>query len=167
MSLDQLDVVTPEHFRSCMGRFATGVTVVTTTDQGGAMHGITVGSFNAVSLDPPLVLFSIGESSSRFGVFSSCTRFIVNVLSDGQKKVSKDFSERKGEQWEDRVFTVVEDVPVIDGVIAYFYCAMHHLYDGGDHKIVVGRVLDCKTLTDANPLLYYRREYWKLGGRVT
>ncbi|MGN7661092.1 MAG: flavin reductase family protein [Anaplasma sp.] len=150
-----------------MSRFATGVTVVTATDQGGTMHGITVSSFSAVSLDPPLVLFSIGRSSSRFGVFSSCTRFIVNVLGDGQKKVSKDFSERRSWQWGGCAFTVVEDVPVIDGVIAYFYCAMHHLYDGGDHKIVVGRVLGCRTLTDANPLLYYCREYWRLDNRVT
>ncbi|MCU7611498.1 flavin reductase family protein [Anaplasma capra] len=158
----RLSGVSPELFKSCMGRFATGVTVVTTVDCHGVMHGVTVSSFNSVSLNPPLVLFSIEKSSSRFGAFSSCARFIVNILGESQADISADFANRSRHHWENHDFVTVDGMPVIGGAITYLHCAMHHLYDGGDHKIVVGEVLDCKALTDEGPLLYYRGEYCAL-----
>ncbi|EOA63109.1 flavin reductase like domain protein [Anaplasma phagocytophilum str. CRT53-1] len=160
--MQQLGSISAKRFKSCMGRFATGVTVVTTVDSSGAQHGVTVSSFNSVSLDPPLVLFSIQKSSSRFAAFSQCTEFVVNILSDAQKDVSQDFACNLVENWDSHDYIKLSGIPVICGSIAYFHCALYRLYDGGDHKIVVGRVLDCATLEDDDPLLHYRGSYWSI-----
>ncbi|QJC27378.1 p-hydroxyphenylacetate 3-hydroxylase, reductase component [Anaplasma platys] len=159
----QLESVPPGRFRSCVGRFVTGVTVVTTTDTSGGRCGITVSSFNSVSLDPPLVLFSVQRTASRFQTFTSCSGFVVNILGDKQKDVSQDFADRSAEHWEKHSFTVHSGIPVVCGALAYFRCALYNVYDGGDHKIVVGRVLDCDILEDTSPLLYYRGKYWVIG----
>ena len=154
--------VSSKRFKSCMGRFATGVTVVTSTDDAGVMHGVTVSSFNSVSLAPPLVLFSIQKASSRFHAFSRCSRFVVNVLSDSQREVSQDFAYRSEGHWDSHDFIILYDIPIICGSLAYFYCSLYNVYDGGDHEIVVGRVLDCANLEDDEPLLYYRGKYWTI-----
>lgn len=159
----QLEGVPPGLFKSCMGRFVTGITVVTTVDAAGDKCGITVSSFNSVSLDPPLVLFSVQKTASRFQAFSSCPEFIVNILSDTQKNVSQDFAERSSEHWERHRFTVISGMPVICGALAYLHCSSYNVYDGGDHKIVVGRVLNCNVLGDGGPLVHYRGRYWAMG----
>ena len=158
--------VSGERFKACMSRFATGVTVVTTIDSVGAMYGVTVSSFNSVSLNPPLVLFSMERSSSRFPVFSGCSRFIVNILSDGQKSISEDFAERREGHWERCDFLISDGMPILCGIVAYFKCSVYGRYDGGDHDIIVGRVLECNLLDEEDSLLYYRGRYWMIGDRL-
>ncbi|MDB1135229.1 flavin reductase family protein [Candidatus Anaplasma sp. TIGMIC] len=154
--------VSAGRFKSCMGRFATGVTVVTAVDSAGKKYGLTVNSFNSVSLDPPLILFSLQKSASRFSAFSQCAEFVVNVLSDRQKNVSDDFACRSEDHWDKHDFVKLSELPVICGAIAYFHCSQYRMYDGGDHEIVVGLVLDCATLEDDDPLLYFRGKYWSI-----
>lgn len=162
----QLESVPVGRFKSCVGRFSTGVTVVTTVDATGGKCGITVSSFNSVSLEPPLVLFSVEKTASRFHAFSNCSGFVVNILSDRQKDVSQDFADRNAEHWEKHGYVALAGMPVICGALAYFHCALYNVYDGGDHKIVVGRVLDCDILEDTSPLLHYRGKYWVIGKEV-
>ncbi|MEQ9695586.1 flavin reductase family protein [Shimia sp. SDUM112013] len=131
----------PRSLRNAFGSFMTGVTVVTTRDAGGQPVGFTANSFASVSLDPPLVLVCIANTSSNFAIFASATGFAINVLSEGQKEVSNTFARPV----EDRFAEVVwrdgpHGAPVLDGVSAWFDCAMHNRVEAGDHLILIGKV---------------------------
>ncbi|ABD45058.1 flavin reductase like domain protein [Ehrlichia chaffeensis str. Heartland] len=153
------------HIKSCFSEFVTGITVVTTVSQNGSMHGITVNSFNSVSLVPPMVLFSIEKSASRFEIFHTCSKFIVNILSDKQKSISQNFAECDVQNWEDFSYSVLDGIPIINGIMSYIYCAKKYVYDGGDHKIIVGEVINCAKLNnDDKPLAYYKGKYMVIGG---
>ncbi|GAT76427.1 flavoprotein oxygenase [Ehrlichia ruminantium] len=152
------------YLKSCLGQFATGVTIVTTVSETGSMHGITVNSFNSVSLAPPMVLFSIEKSASRFKVFATCKKFVVNILSSKQKEISKNFAECDLQNWEDFQYDIMDGVPMISGCISYIYCIKKYVYDGGDHKIIIGQVIDCSKLDSKDsPLVYYRGQYMAIG----
>ena len=157
--------ISETYLKSCLSEFVTGITIITTVSESGSMHGITVNSFNSVSLVPPMVLFSIEKSASRFEIFHTCSRFIVNILSEKQKDVSKSFAERYVQDWGDFSSSVIDGIPVIDGVMSYIYCTKKHVYDGGDHKIIVGEVIDCSKLNNEDkPLVYYKGKYMIIGG---
>lgn len=131
----------PRELRNAFGTFMTGVTVVTTRTDEGAPIGFTANSFTSVSLDPPLVLVCLANSSSNFAAFTSCRGFAVNILSEEQKDVSNTFARPV----EDRFATVgwrdgPNGAPVIDGVSAWFDCSMFNRVDAGDHIILVGKV---------------------------
>jgi flavin reductase (DIM6/NTAB) family NADH-FMN oxidoreductase RutF len=153
-----------ENFKDCLSKFATGVAVVTTVDRGGAMWGITINSFNSVSLHPPLVLFSIEKKASRYSKFIECNRFIVNILSENQADLSSLFAVRSPDPW-NRVSYGVNSrgAPILQGSLSYLDCEVEHLYEGGDHKIILGRVIVAKKMSDARPLLYFNRLYYELG----
>lgn len=142
--------------RDALGRFATGVTVVTTMTAEGPL-GITANSFASVSLTPPLVLWSPARKSSRFPAFEAASHFAVHVLGANQRALAEHFAEASD-------FAQVDfaqgpgDVPMIEGCVARFACFHEVAYDGGDHLIVVGRVLAMET-NDQPPLLYYRGAY--------
>ena len=153
------------YIKSCLSEFVTGITVVTTVCPNGSKYGITVNSFNSVSLVPPMILFSIEKSASRFEVFNSCSKFIVNILSDKQKSISQNFAERNIQNWEDFNYNIIDGIPIIDGAMSYICCTKKHVYDGGDHKIIVGQVIHCsKSNNDGNPLVYYKGKYMMIGG---
>lgn len=116
-------------FRDALGAFATGVTVVTTDGPEGPL-GITANSFASLSLDPPLVLWSPARSSRRFAAFAGAERFAIHVLAAGQTALAQHFT-RTGELPADG----------LGPVLARFDCARHAVHEGGDHAIVVGRVL--------------------------
>lgn len=128
-------------FRNTLGRFATGVTVVTTRDSEGNRLGLTVSSFNAVSMEPPLVLWSLDRGSTTLPVFEAASHFAVNVLASDQTAISNRFAGRE----EDK-FGKLEcregagGVPLLPGCVACFECKTLHRYDGGDHVIFVGQV---------------------------
>jgi flavin reductase (DIM6/NTAB) family NADH-FMN oxidoreductase RutF len=139
-------------FRDALGRFATGVTVVTTiTDEGPV--GITANSFSSVSLDPPIVLWSIGRHSRRFPAFERCERFAVHVLGADQIDLSRRFA-RSGD-----AFTGLEHdrnehgVPLLRGCLSRFECERFAAHDGGDHVIMVARV-NAASLANGEPLLF-------------
>lgn len=128
-------------FRDALGRFATGVTVVTTRDAEGNRLGLTVNSFNAVSVEPPLVLWSLDRASSTLTVFETAAHFAVNVLASDQMAISNRFAGREDDKFRDLdCGEGIGNVPLLPGCVACFQCRTIHRYDGGDHVIFVGQV---------------------------
>ena len=148
---------TEREFRDALGQFATGVTVVTTVDAQGQPVGMTVSSFNAVSLAPALVLWSLGRSAGSYPAFSQCSHYVVHVLASQHKDLALQFAQRgvdrfAGVDWQPNA----QGVPVIAGALATFECRARSQYVEGDHLIMVGEVLSCQHATNASPLLYHR-----------
>lgn len=146
-------------FRTALGQFATGVTVVTTRARNGDRIGLTANSFNSASLDPPMVLWSLKNDSQNFDVFAEASHFAVNVLAADQVEVSKRFSR----DVEDRFAGLecregIAGLPLIAGCAATFQCRNVHRYSGGDHAIFVGEVLDFR-VRDRTALVFHRGDY--------
>lgn len=143
---------TARAYRDALGRFATGVTVVTAQGPNGPL-GFTANSFASVSMDPPLVLWSPAKSSSRFGVFSTVSHYAIHILAEDQADLCMRFA--KGDAgFADLPHDLnAQGVPVLRGALARFDCAQHATHDGGDHLIVVGRVLRFD-LVPGRPLLF-------------
>lgn len=131
---------TERQFRDALGAFATGVTVVTTQSALGPL-GITANSFAALSLDPPLVLWSPARSSRRFGAFSEATHFAVHVLGADQRALAGHFARQGGDFDLPGVTMNAQGVPILPGCLAVFECQREAIHEGGDHALVVGRVL--------------------------
>ena len=127
-------------YRRALGRFVTGVTVITAATAEGPM-GITANSFTSVSLDPPLVLWCPARGSKRFAHFAAAPHFAIHVLGDGQLDVARGFASGAGHFAAPPGQVTPEGVPVLDAALARFDCALHAAHDGGDHVIIVGRVL--------------------------
>ena len=147
-------------FRDALGHFATGVAIVTARGSHGAPLGLTVNSFASVSLDPPLVLWSLDRASDRFQAFMRVEHFAVNILGAAHRALSQRLSRKgegslEGEPLRDGA----HGVPMLAGAIANFECRVEHRHDGGDHVIFVGRVLDFAHKAHGNPLVYYRGRY--------
>lgn len=152
---------TAREFRDALGRFATGVTVVTCQTEAGPL-GITANSFAAVSLDPPLVLWSPGRFSRRFDAFAGAEHFAIHVLGEEQGELGAGFS-ASGEAFDGLPMEDnPEGCPVIHGCLARFECRAHARHEGGDHDIVVGRVLRASAREGA-PLIFASGAY----GRFT
>jgi flavin reductase (DIM6/NTAB) family NADH-FMN oxidoreductase RutF len=151
-------------FRDALGWFATGVTVITTRSESGDLVGFTANSFSSVSLDPPLVLFSLNRQAQSIAIFEACAHFAVNILSENQKAISSRFATASHDKWDGVTFTSGEGgCPLLDGAIAVFECAVHGMHDGGDHRIFLGRVLRMRARDDGKPLLFCRGSYRELG----
>lgn len=148
-----------QEFRTVLGHFGTGVTVITgMSPQGPA--GFACQSFAALSLDPPLVLFCPGKTSRTWPVIEASGHFAVNVLAAEQQDVSTVF----GSRGEDKFATVAwspapSGAPLLDGVAAWIDCAIEAVHDGGDHHIVIGRVRRLGPAKPVRPLLFYRGRY--------
>ncbi len=150
----------PKLFRQALGKFPTGVTVVTANDSGGAPVGVTASSFNSVSIEPPLVLWSIDKSARSAGAFVNADYFAVNVLTDAQVDVSNRFASRGEDKFGDIGYeTNSYEVPLLDGCAARFECKTWSVYDGGDHDIIVGEVLAFECSNERKPLLFSEGSY--------
>lgn len=151
--------VTNEEFRAALGRFASGVTVVTSRDAAGVDHGITVSAFSSVSLDPPLVLICIEKTAGSHHVFIESKRFAVNILTAAQQDVSDRFAFRLEDKFEGIGLTRGEGgVPLISDCLAHIECSVVNEFEGGDHTIFVGRIENIRT-TDGEPLIYWIGRY--------
>lgn len=149
-------------FRNALGRFATGVTVMTTRDADGVPVGVTVNSFSSVSLDPPLVLFCLDRSATCLRSFIASARFAVNVLGEDQHEISRRFSGPRTDRWTGIGFdSGVSGSPLLHGCLANLDCTLVATHDGGDHVILVGRVEQLNE-TVGRPLLYYSGGYARL-----
>lgn len=149
-------------FRNALGCYPTGVAVVTAQPEGAAPLGLTINSFASVSLDPPLVLWSIDRRSECLGAFNRAPAFVINILTNAQQDLSARLSRKEGHGLEGIGLTqAVTGTPIIAGSHAWFDCAVWARHDGGDHVIMIGEV---KALgqDDAAPLLYYRGAYRSL-----
>jgi flavin reductase (DIM6/NTAB) family NADH-FMN oxidoreductase RutF len=150
--------------RDAFGQFATGVTVVTTRDKEGKPVGMTANSFASVSLEPPLVSWCVDKSSTRFSEFTDAEYFTISVLTSAQQETSNLFAMRS---WDASVFDDAEwfdglnKVPQIPNVSARFHCKTAHLYEGGDHIIIVGAVLEYECEAD-QPLVFFQGDYRQL-----
>ena len=150
-------------YRQTLGHFPTGVTVITAADATGPV-GLAVGSFTSLSLDPPLVLFCPGNTSSSWPRIRAAGVFCVNILGDDQLDVcrvmaSKDPDKFANVPWSKKV----TGSPVIDGVLAWIDCTITEVLEGGDHHIVVGRVEDLGYSDSGGPLVFFKGGYGKYG----
>lgn len=146
-------------FRNALGSFATGVTIVTTVD-GKTPLGMTANSFNSVSLDPKLILWSLAKSSRMLSVYEKAPGYIVHVLGQDQIDLSNTFARPSddrfaGLDWEWSAL----GLPFIKGCAAHFECTSEHQYDGGDHIILVGRVKNYHAEPDRDVLCFHRGRY--------
>lgn len=146
-------------FRRALSCFATGVAVVTTLDQQGERAGMTISSFNSVSLDPPLVLWSIANEAHSYDAFVNATYFAVSVLTREQQHLSARFATRGADKFEGLDCREgLHGAPVLSDYAACFECRTEHIYEGGDHKIIVGRVLRFED-RETEPLILYRGRF--------
>lgn len=155
-------MIDPALFRSVLGRFASGVTVITTRDAAGNDHGMTVSAFCSVSLDPPLVAVCVEEHTVMHDVIGSASQFAVNMLSSQQESVSRRFSEQLDDRFAGIGYTRGKTGSVLlDGILAYLECDIIARYPAGDHTIIVGQVIAAGAQLE-RPLLYYRGGYAQL-----
>jgi flavin reductase (DIM6/NTAB) family NADH-FMN oxidoreductase RutF len=150
-----------QHFRAALGMFATGVTVVTARAADGSLVGLTANSFNSVSLDPPLVLWSLARRAGSLPIFSRGSHYAINILAADQKDLAQRFATRDidrfaGVAWREGA----GGAPVLEGVAAVFECANRSQYEEGDHVIFVGEVERCAARSGAQPLIFHGGRYF-------
>jgi len=146
-------------FRRALSQFATGVTIVTTRAAGGSAIGVTANSFSSLSLDPPLVLWSLALAASSVNAFRTCSRFRVHVLGAAQLDVARRFATRGVDKfaagaWRDDA----NGLPCLEPCVAWFDCENRSQYDEGDHVIVVGRVAAWDA-PGGTPLIFHAGRY--------
>lgn len=149
--------------RAALGRFTTGVTIITCIDGNGERVGLTANSFTSLSLDPPLVLWSLQRASTTLDAFRATTHFVVNVLAESQVDLSRRFASSAPDKFADGAWSPgIGGAPVLSGCAAVFECGHHALHDGGDHVLFIGRVLRASEANIA-PLVYQAGHYRLLG----
>jgi 3-hydroxy-9,10-secoandrosta-1,3,5(10)-triene-9,17-dione monooxygenase reductase component len=158
-SSDVPRIVDPQVMREVLGHFASGVTVVTAVTEDGPA-GFTCQSFSSLSLDPPLVAFAPARTSRTWPKLRAIGRFCVNVLAEGQDDVSQNFARSGADKFAGVPWSPsAHGSPVLDGVVAWIDGELWAEYDGGDHSIVVARVLDLGADPNRRPLLFHRGAY--------
>jgi len=154
--------ITREEFRHALGRFASGVTVVTTRAADGHLHGLTVSAFCAVSLEPPLILICIQKTTGSHHAFEESKMFVVNILTESQTHLSNHFA-----SFVEDKFTGIEydengaGLPVLKDALVNLECRLVNSYDGGDHTIFVGQI-ERAHVSDGKPLAYFYGSYRQL-----
>ncbi|WP_261844935.1 flavin reductase [Aliamphritea ceti] len=147
-------------FRRALGQFPTGVTVITTLDESGNPVGVTASSFNSVSIEPALVLWSIDKGANSLSAFENAKHFAVNVLSREQVSTSNNFASRGEDKFANADYhTGIGGVPLLDDYAAQFECSTWAVYEGGDHLILVGEVKDYRHHSETEPLVFARGSY--------
>lgn len=152
-----------KELRNVLGSFLTGVTIVTSKSTDGALTGFTANSFTSVSLDPPLVLVCLANTSCNYKVFKNNASFAVNILADHQSSISNTFASKVDDRFAG--IAVREEhtgSPIIEGCAAWLDCELHETVEGGDHIILIGRVIACGQV-DKAPLGYYQGGYIDFG----
>ncbi len=150
-----------DEFRASLGMFATGVTIVTARTAAGELVGLTANSFNSVSLDPPLVLWSLARVAGSMAVLSTGSHYAINILAADQKDLAERFSIRGSDRWSGVAFSEgAGGAPVLAGAAATFECFNRSRYEEGDHVIFVGEVERCTHRVGASPLLFHGARYY-------
>lgn len=151
--------------RAAFGRFATGVTAIISRDASGSLVGLTANSFTSVSLDPPLVLWSLRKAARSYDAFRNCDFFVINVLADDQVCVARQLSTSAidrfaGLSW---IPSPRSNLPILAGVAAWFECRPLNLHDAGDHTIFIGEVCEFSH-AERSPLLFHAGAYAQSAG---
>ena len=153
-SIDQIG------FRNALGTFATGITVITTTNSKKEPVGITVNSFTSVSLEPPLILWCLDKNADSYEDFVNCNSFAVHVLHEDQEAISHNFAIKSNNkfaelEWENGEF----GSPILNDFSTCFQCETEERYAGGDHIILLGRIMSIQTRQGKEPLIYHAGSY--------
>jgi flavin reductase (DIM6/NTAB) family NADH-FMN oxidoreductase RutF len=147
-------------FRTSLAQFATGVAVITARGGSGEPIGMTMSSFNSVSLDPPLVLFSVDRRAHSLPAMLSAEGYAVNILDRKQEALSNQFAKALGDKWAAVEHTIGHaEAPLLAGAIAHFECKPWAHHDGGDHVIFIGKVVRHSSNPDGEPLVFFRGKY--------
>ncbi len=155
-------MISKDEFRHALGRFASGVTVVTSKDADGNLHGITVSAFCSVSLEPPLVLVCIEKKAGSNHAFQDGKAFVVNLLAANQQYLSDRFASRLSDKFAGVSYrSGIEDLPVLEDALANLECLLKYSYEAGDHTIFVGQI-EKAHIADGVPLLYFHGNYRKI-----
>ena len=141
--------------------FATGVTIVTARTAEGALVGLTANSFNTVSLDPPLVLWSLSRAAASLSAFSTGSHYAINILGTDQQALAMRFATKNVDRFADVAYVNgAGGAPLLAGAAATFECFNRSRYEEGDHVIFVGEVERCAHRTGASPLLYHGGKFY-------
>jgi flavin reductase (DIM6/NTAB) family NADH-FMN oxidoreductase RutF len=145
--------------RRIMGHFATGVTIITTISKEGVAYGLTANAFTSVSLEPPLLLISVDRKAESYPFFEESKVFNINILREDQEGLSRRFAVSGGNKFEGIAYhRGAGNVPILDDTLAHIECRLYATYDGGDHTLHLGEVLEAET-REGKPLLFYRGGY--------
>jgi flavin reductase (DIM6/NTAB) family NADH-FMN oxidoreductase RutF len=148
-------------FRTALGLFATGVTIVTARAPDGSLVGLTANSFNSVSLNPPLVLWSLSLAASSMAAFRTGSHYAINILAADQQALALRFASRHADRFADVAFVEGQcGAPLLSGAVASFECFNRSRYAEGDHVIFVGEVEHCSHQLGASPLLYHGGKFY-------
>lgn len=154
--------IDPDEYRAVLGRFASGITIVTARDDHGRDHGMTVSAFCSVSLVPPLVLACIDRATDMFGILPTSTHFGVSILEETQEALSRRFAELPSGRFDGIGYTRAESgVILLDDALAHLECRRVERHDAGDHAIYIGEV-EWASCRQDRPLLHYRGGYAQL-----
>ncbi len=154
-------------FRDALGLFVTGVTVITARNEDGMPFGVTANSFNSVSMDPPLILWSLSRASRNLAAFQKARHFCVHILREDQSTLSRRFATSDVDKFEGVEFEPGEGgVPILPGSAARLECRTYAQHDGGDHVIFLGEVIRIAADHDARPLLFHGGRYAVLSDTV-
>ena len=141
--------------------FATGVTIVTARTPAGVLVGLTANSFNSVSLQPPLVLWSLAQAAGSMAALSTGSHYAINILAADQKELAERFASGRADRWEGVPYTEgASGAPLLDGAAAHFECFNRSRYEEGDHVIFVGEVERCGHRAGASPLLFHGGRFY-------
>ena len=150
-----------QEFRSALGMFATGVTIVTARSAEGSVIGLTANSFNSVSLAPPLVLWSLARSAGSMPHFERGSHYAINILAADQYGLAERFASKSVRRFEGVAFREgAGGAPILEGSAAVFECFNRSRYEEGDHVIFVGEVERCSTRPGAQPLIFHGGRYF-------
>lgn len=148
-------------FRTALGMFATGVTIVTARAPDGSLVGLTANSFNSVSLTPPLVLWSLSQAASSMAAFRTGSHYAINILGADQQALAQRFATRHTDRFADVAFVDGQSgAPLLTGTVASFECFNRSRYVEGDHVIFVGEVERCSHQAGSSPLLYHGGKFY-------
>ncbi|HJU89875.1 MAG TPA: flavin reductase family protein [Gemmatimonadaceae bacterium] len=151
--------IDPATFRSVLGRFASGVTVVTAREANGIDHGMTVSAFCSLSLEPAMVLMCVEKQTEMHPILEQVRHCAVNILEESQESISRRFAERMTDRFNGVGYTRrITGAALLDEALAHIECELVERYPGGDHTIFIARVLAASASSD-RPLLYYRGGY--------
>lgn len=157
--------IDPQQFRSVLGSFASGVAIVTASDDGTPV-GMTAQSFMSLSLDPPLVMFCPTRTSTSWPRIERAEHFAANILAEGQDWLGLQFAKSGADKFAGVEWTPgPSGAPLLDGVLAHIDCKIEAVHEGGDHLIVVGRVLHLAAEADLKPLVFFRSAFESLAVR--
>ncbi|MCZ8281426.1 MAG: flavin reductase family protein [Aquidulcibacter sp.] len=151
-------------YRSALGSFATGVTIVTALDSNGNGHGLTVNSFTSVSLEPPLVLWCLGNKSDSYDLFSKCDAYAINILADSQGEMAMRFAGQGDQKLAAGEYAALETgSPVLSGTIAVFDTKVVQRFEAGDHLVLIGQTMAYQR-HEGQGLAYFRGQFGSTTG---